>query len=487
MVLIEAYHAFFAFLGTIKGDLLKRFIELVFFTIVSYMVTSEWTRDKRTELRYLIIAFGTLAAEKLFSTIFLFLIVFGKIGMNYADSIMYFEHIVDIFAVMLLGSAFLYPILKQKSISLRNFLKHKTPLLIAISLIASLALYSFLDLLGRPLSNWYCSPFLFAKILILFYCAAYIQFNKKYELKYRGNIQLAFIVFAITSLLDLINVIFYDFTATRLAIAGYPFPFISILLFTQVTFLKVVDKATLKEQLKLSKEKYIEEKHISSLKDEFVSVISHELKTPLTSMKLYISMLKNKKLGKLSSKQEEALKIIREESDRLGDLINDVLDLSKLESKKVSLKKEKFNLHELVNDKLYFGIAKEKNIEVINDVPKELEVCGDRKKIKQVFINLFTNAVKFTESRGKITMGSEIGDNFWKFLIQDNGKGIEKEKIPNLFDRFYQADDFMTRKAGGVGLGLAIVKNIVDLHKGSINVESDLGRGTKFTLTFPNQ
>jgi two-component system phosphate regulon sensor histidine kinase PhoR len=130
-------------------------------------------------------------------------------------------------------------------------------------------------------------------------------------------------------------------------------------------------------------------------------------------------------------------------------------------------------------------MAEKKKIHTDIAVSKDFIVTADRNKIKQVFINLFNNALKFTPEGGRITISAEDHDTEWEFAIQDTGIGIDKKDIPRLFSRFYQAEDVMTRKQGGFGLGLAIVKGIVELHKGRIDVDSEKGKGTKIAAVFP--
>jgi two-component system phosphate regulon sensor histidine kinase PhoR len=138
-----------------------------------------------------------------------------------------------------------------------------------------------------------------------------------------------------------------------------------------------------------------------------------------------------------------------------------------------------------VSDRLYTNMARKEQISVVIDVPKRFLVTADRNKLKQVFINLFNNSVKFTPAGGTITISARMLGTGWEFSVADTGIGIEKDKIPRMFEKFYQAEGYMTRKKGGIGLGLAIVKGIVELHQGRISVESELNKGTKITVIFP--
>lgn len=132
-------------------------------------------------------------------------------------------------------------------------------------------------------------------------------------------------------------------------------------------------------------------------------------------------------------------------------------------------------------------MAKSQGINVVINIQKKFMVLGDRDKIQQVFVNIFTNSTKFTPKGGTITLSAWNLKADWIFSIGDNGKGVPRNMIPKLFDKFYQVDNIMTRSQGGTGLGLAIVKNIVDLHKGKIWVESEVGKGTVVNIRIPRE
>jgi len=235
-----------------------------------------------------------------------------------------------------------------------------------------------------------------------------------------------------------------------------------------------------------TEEKYKIEKKLSDMKDEFVSVVSHELRTPLTSVKLYLSLLENGKFGELNEKQREALDIVESESDRLSRLIGDILSLSKLESGKEGLRLDVFDMNDLKNP-LYYAAAEEKDISVSFYMPSRFIVKADKAMITQVFVNLISNAIKFTDKGGSVTVSCEDLGREWSLSVADTGKGIAKKEIPKLFDKFYQVEEHMTRTKGGTGLGLSIVKKIVDMHNGRINVDSEIGKGSRFTVYIPKK
>jgi signal transduction histidine kinase len=277
----------------------------------------------------------------------------------------------------------------------------------------------------------------------------------------------------------------YNNNNARLEVALQPFPFLSIMLFTQVVYLKLVDKATLKQQLAESEKKYLAEKEVSKLKDEFVSVVSHELRTPLTSMNLYTSLLLSGKFGKPNKGQKEALAVIKNETSHLSNLINDILTLSRFEAKHEKLNPTDYDLTELIKESSYYNLADEKYIKIVRKIPPVFLVRVDIDKFKQVFINLLSNAIKFTPAGGKITISLTELETKWSMSIADTGIGIRNEDIGKLFDKFYQGESYMTKTEKGTGLGLAIAKNIVELHHGEINVSSELGKGSVFSVIIP--
>ncbi|MFQ5952917.1 MAG: sensor histidine kinase [Candidatus Omnitrophota bacterium] len=223
---------------------------------------------------------------------------------------------------------------------------------------------------------------------------------------------------------------------------------------------------------------------LDGLKDNFLSMVSHELKTPLTTIQGYITFLKDGKAGDLSEGQWRALKITEEQADYLNNLIGELVDLSRIESGEFSVKLEPTDLTRIAA-KVINSLARpfaEKSIITENSLPEKLPlVLADPKRMSQVFTNLLENAVKFTPPGGKITVSACEKEEKVEFCISDTGIGIPGEEIGKIFDRFYQIDSMVERKYGGCGLGLTIIKNIIELHKeGRIWVESEPGRGSRF-------
>ncbi len=248
----------------------------------------------------------------------------------------------------------------------------------------------------------------------------------------------------------------------------------------------------LKHEIELAtkelREKNIELKKIDSLKSDFVSNVSHELRTPLTSITGYTKLMHTGKLGPINDKQSQGLKIVAEESERLTRLINDVLDLSRLESGKIKYKLEMINIREIAE-----GVvstlrhnADEKKINLKLKVPSNMpQFKASRDLVKQVLINLLNNALKFTPENGRIDIIIKKKGHDVEVTVKDTGEGIPESKIPKLFNKFYQVDSSMTREHGGTGLGLVICKHIIDAHKGTIRVESVMGKGSSFIFTLP--
>ncbi|MDR4317308.1 two-component sensor histidine kinase PhoR [Niallia circulans] len=227
-------------------------------------------------------------------------------------------------------------------------------------------------------------------------------------------------------------------------------------------------------------------KKLEQIRKDFVANVSHELKTPITSIKGFSETLLD---GAMEDKEtlEEFLRIILKESHRLQTLIQDLLDLSKLEQHHFALNKEEFNLVEILNKatKMLKGRAEAKNIKLFFPQANEIiQIEGDRSRLTQVFLNLITNAVIYTPNDGEITVYVVEKKRKIEVKIQDTGIGIEQEEIPRIFERFYRVDKARSRNSGGTGLGLAIVKHLVELHRGTIQVESKMGEGTTFTVIF---
>lgn len=227
---------------------------------------------------------------------------------------------------------------------------------------------------------------------------------------------------------------------------------------------------------------------ISKAKSEFISAVSHELRTPLTSIKGYAAILIAGKLGEIPEKVKERLEKINSHSDNLVKLINDLLDISRIESGRVEMKKEKCDLSNLIENvhDLLMPQMKEKNIQWFKQIDDNVpEMLFDQRQVERIFINLIGNALKFTPKNGTIGVRGRVDRDHVLIEVFDTGIGIAQEDIGKLFDEFYRVENEINQNVKGTGLGLALVKKIVEAHKGKIGVASELNKGTTFHFTLP--
>jgi PAS domain S-box-containing protein len=231
-----------------------------------------------------------------------------------------------------------------------------------------------------------------------------------------------------------------------------------------------------------------ERKRAERLKDEFVSTVSHELRTPLSITKEGISLMLDRVPGALNEKQERILTVAKDSIDRLSRIINNLLDISKLEAGKVDLKRTRVDIAGLMTQVAltFTSKATEKGLALRVNVPEgDLYAYADPDKIVQVLTNLVGNAMKFT-TQGAIEITARDKGGDVECLVADTGIGISKEHLPRVFERFQQFRRTVGGGEQGTGLGLAIAKELVELHHGTIRVESELGKGTAFTFTLPS-
>lgn len=221
-------------------------------------------------------------------------------------------------------------------------------------------------------------------------------------------------------------------------------------------------------------------------RSEFFSNISHELRTPMTSIEGYAKVLKEQ-LYETEEERDQYLTIMHQESIRLTRMIGELFELSKMEEGKVDFHFEVIDLSEVVDMAIQQTKwkAKEKGLEMQIHIHDSLSfVQGDGHRMVQIFINLLDNAIRYTK-RGTVSIKMSEENNAVKTTIEDTGMGIPEDELLYIFDRFYRIEKSRSREFGGTGLGLAIVKNLVDLQNGSIQVFSDVGKGTRFEITFP--
>ncbi|MFZ7102326.1 MAG: two-component system histidine kinase PnpS [Peptococcaceae bacterium] len=228
-------------------------------------------------------------------------------------------------------------------------------------------------------------------------------------------------------------------------------------------------------------------RQLERIKTDFVANASHELRTPVAAIKGFAETLLDGALEE-PKLRERFITIIDKEADRLIRLINDLLDLSRLEAKGTEMVKEDTDIGQLLQD-CTLGLshkAEERNIELILDIAKNLPlITANKDMLMQAFINLIDNAIKYTNAGGKVEVSAAREDGGLIVKIKDSGIGIPKDDLPRIFERFYRVDKARSKDAGGTGLGLSIVKHIMEQHQGHVNVESEIGRGSVFYLTFP--
>ncbi len=231
-----------------------------------------------------------------------------------------------------------------------------------------------------------------------------------------------------------------------------------------------------------------EVKKISKLKSEFISAVSHELRTPLTSIKGYASILMTGKIGEIPPEVKERLEKINKHSDNLVKLINDLLDIARIESGRFEMKFAKHAIASLIENvrDLLTPQMKEKGIlfkaQIAAATP---EVFVDSSQIERVLINLVGNAIKFTPREGTITIRVQPEKETVVCSVVDTGIGIKEDDIPKLFSEFYRVDNEINQKVKGTGLGLALAKKVIEAHHGKIAVTSKANQGTTFSFSLP--
>lgn len=229
-------------------------------------------------------------------------------------------------------------------------------------------------------------------------------------------------------------------------------------------------------------------KNVEVMRKDFVANVSHELKTPITSIKGFAETLLDGALEDPKAR-EQFLHIIHEESKRIQVLIEDLLILSRLEKDESELNVGQVKIDDLLKDMVPVAtpLVNQKHIQMDVNVEEGIELTADEDKVRQILLNLFMNAINYTPENGSISLEVKATEEQVIFTVQDSGIGIEKADLPRIFERFYRVDKARSRDTGGTGLGLAIVKHIVELHSGEIVVDSDIGKGTTFTVYLPKE
>ncbi len=225
---------------------------------------------------------------------------------------------------------------------------------------------------------------------------------------------------------------------------------------------------------------------LERVRQEFLSNISHELRTPLTSILAFVETLED---GAINDEENNRhfLSVIRKNASRMHRLIDDILELSIIESGKIKLDKKSVNLN-LLTEEIFTnlsGKARARGVKLTNEVLPDTFVFADNARLEQMLTNLIDNAVKFNAEGGSVTVGCSQNESKDVIGVADTGEGIANEHLQRIFERFYRTDRARSREIGGTGLGLAIVKHLARLHDGEISVRSTFGKGTTFSLELP--
>jgi two-component system phosphate regulon sensor histidine kinase PhoR len=237
------------------------------------------------------------------------------------------------------------------------------------------------------------------------------------------------------------------------------------------------------EQILLTMHDITEISNIAKMKKDLVLNVSHELRTPLTAVKGYLETLEES----VQKKNKHYLHVIKRHTERLINIVEDLLTLAQLEEKEPKLSIEKVDLKTLINNikTMFEQNIKKKNLKLAITIDDTIPfIKADPFKMEQMFINIIDNAIKYTE-KGSIKIAVNQENNAIKIVIEDTGIGIPEDHMPRIFERFYVVDKSRSRKIGGTGLGLSIVKHIVEAHRGTVTVKSEVNKGTTFTIILP--
>ena len=226
---------------------------------------------------------------------------------------------------------------------------------------------------------------------------------------------------------------------------------------------------------------------LNELKNKFLGIAAHDLRNPLAAIMSFSEIILEEETGPINEEQREFLDIIHNSSKFMLSLLNDLLDVSMIESGKLELKMEKGSLKNLIIERVNINktIASKKNIDLKTDIKEIQDTRFDANRIAQVVDNLISNAIKFSERDSKIYVTLSADKNKAVISVKDEGPGISKEDQVKLFNEFQKLTARPTAGEKSTGLGLAIVKKIIDAHKGNISVDSELGKGTTFYFTLP--
>jgi two-component system, NtrC family, sensor histidine kinase KinB len=227
---------------------------------------------------------------------------------------------------------------------------------------------------------------------------------------------------------------------------------------------------------------------LDRMKSEFMATVSHEFRTPLTSINMSVDILNQEIVGKLNKEQKDLIQSTKQDAERLTKLVRELLELSKLESGKFQIRHELISVNEIISDtvKPILLPFKEKSVELKMNLSEKLpKIMADHQQLGWVISNLVNNALRYSYKDGLVRISTELSGNNILVKVIDNGKGISKENVGKIFDKFVQVKESMETTPGSVGLGLAIAKEIVEAYGGNISVESEINSGSIFTFTIP--
>lgn len=252
----------------------------------------------------------------------------------------------------------------------------------------------------------------------------------------------------------------------------------------------ITERKLAEEELRKSKEElqgaYEELKELDKMKTEFAAIATHEIGTPLSVINSNIEMLEDGIFGEIADVQRERLKVIRSNVNNLIRLNREMMDISRIDAGRLKLRLEPCSLSDIAKEVTYEmeTLVEDKGMEISLEVPDGLPTIDcDKQRLRQVFSNLISNAVKYTPEGGKIYLNINEEKNYLIASVKDDGIGIPKDEQKKIFKRFYEIGDYLEHETGGAGLGLSIVKGIVEAHNGKVWVESDPGKGSTFFFT----
>jgi signal transduction histidine kinase len=229
-------------------------------------------------------------------------------------------------------------------------------------------------------------------------------------------------------------------------------------------------------------------RELSAMKEEFLALTTHDLRSPLTVISGVINFFTSGRLGEMTAEQKNMVAMMERNTQNLIELVNDLLDASKLESGTMRLDPASIELRGLVGElrEQMQPLAHEKEISLEDDVPEDLPpLRADRAKLRRILVNLVSNALKFTPKGGRVRLGASREGSLVRVSVEDTGVGIQREDLHDIFDKYAQARSRATRSEKGTGLGLYITRQLVELHGGKISVQSEVGRGSTFSFTIP--